>query len=84
MKFNMNKMITDKIDLPKIFDTFTDYNGRKLIIKVIDINNRIGREIQGTITSGKSFTDYSCTLFMWQKIWRDKVPPLDPSKMIIG
>ena len=78
MKFNMLKLPPQKYRL------YHDYSKRELTITNIDIGNRLGREIQGTICADGKEDDYSCPLRTWEVIWRDKVPPIDSDKMIIG
>jgi len=62
-------------------EIYEDAIKRSLFIDKIDIRNSLGREIQGSLNDE---TPYSCTLKMWEEIWRDKVPPIPLSQNKIG
>lgn len=71
---------------PKVGNKFTDIDGRELNVQEVRIGDLLGREITGIMWHGIDGvgSNYSCTLKMWEEIWRDKVPRADPEKMKIG
>lgn len=68
------------LNIPKSYETYDDCEGRQLVISKVILNDRLGREVQGTIQSDP----YSCTIKAWSEIWRDKVPRIQFDKMKIG
>lgn len=71
---------------PKVKSEYTDFTGRKLVIKKIDEKNRLGRQIQGVVTikkaNGKEITrPYSCTVAIFDRIWKNKEAPMKPEDM---
>lgn len=74
------------LDEMPIIGLHMDIEKRFLSINKIDLKNRMGREIQGKIKNfGDDYSrDYSCTLQIWQDIWRDRMIRVDPSNMKIG
>jgi hypothetical protein len=76
-------------------EIYEDAIKRSLFIDKVDIRNSLGREVQGRLieniydynaSNGRPARtkDYSCTLKMWEEIWRDKVPPIPLSQNKIG
>ena len=78
-------MKTIKLNKPGIHEIFHDSNNRVLKIDKINIGSNDGREIIGRITNVKEYEwkQYSCTIDIWEKIWRDKIPAADPAEMKI-
>ena len=71
--------------MPEEFGVYKDIEDRKLWIRKIDIGNPFGRDVQGNLIMQDMIKiDYSCTLRMWEEIWRDRVPRCNPEKMKIG
>ena len=72
------------IVLPARDEIYEDADGRVLKIKKIDVGNGLGREVQGILSAKKDdlYKDYSCTLKMWEVIWRDKTPSVKVSEMM--
>lgn len=66
-------------------ETYTDAEGRTLLINVVDPANTLGRQIQGEVTPAGADPDrtwaYSCTFPIWERTWRDATPTLPPSEM---
>lgn len=70
---------------PKVGSVWTDDEGRILSVQSINLNDRLGRQIVGTLQVGETlFPSYSCDLLIWADVWRDRAPRMAPSMMKIG
>lgn len=71
---------------PEVATTYKDTVNRSFNVQEINIGDLLGREVIGVVwkdVKGEN-NDYSCTLRMWEEIWRDRVPRANPEKMKIG
>lgn len=84
--------VDDAGTLPLIGHAYEDARGRRLKVDALNIGSPGGREVLGELTAAQPLHGepegrsgaYSTTLPTWAAIWRDKAPPLDPSKAKIG
>lgn len=77
--------MTVDTSMPEVGAKYQDHAKRTLVVSSLHLADPSGREIRGVVSHRtQPDRDYSCTLEIWREIWRDKAPPIDPSKMKIG
>lgn len=71
---------------PKPGEVYKDFTGRRLTVREVHPNDRLGREIRGKLKykGERKQWDYSCTIEIWREVWRDKVAPIPIHSMKIG
>jgi hypothetical protein len=63
------------LETPQLGLIYTDADGRFLRITAVILGDRAGREVVGRVgRPGEDLRDYSCTVAVWQRRWRDKEP----------
>lgn len=72
---------------PKRGSEWVDHQGRKLVVKKVDLEDPQGRQVQGEVTYTKmnakdwATAGYSCSLAIFKHIWFDKSPLMNPLDM---